>query len=67
MYKVASSEISVDGEKHISYGIDGDTVSVNDISTDREKVEQFAELCNRLEVSEVHLLEVVEDFVSGDI
>ncbi len=67
MYKVISSEIEVEGENYITYGIYGETVSVADISTDRERVEKLAELCNRLDLSEIHLIDVAEDFVGGDI
>ena len=67
MYKVISSEIEVEGENYITYGIYGETVSVADISTDRERVEKLAELCNRLDLAEIHLINVAEDFVGGDI
>ncbi len=66
MYRVISSEITVEGENHITYGINGETVCVNDISTDKESVEKLAELCNRLDLSEIHLIDVAEDFVGGD-
>ena len=67
MYKVISSEIEVEGENYITYGIYGETASVADISTDRERVEKLAELCNRLDLSEIHLIDVAEDFVGCDI
>ena len=67
MYKVISGEITIEGENYITYGIYGETVSVADISTDRERVEKLAELCNRLDLSEIHLIDVAEDFVGGDI
>ncbi len=67
MYKVISKEIFVEGERHISYGIACDSTEVSDLSTDKERVERFAEMCNRLELSEVHLFDAAEDFVSGDI
>ena len=67
VYKVMSSEITIEGENYITYGIYGETVSVDDISTDRERVEKLAELCNRLDLAEIHLINVAEDFVGGDI
>ena len=37
--------------------------SVSDISTIKELVEKIAERCNSLEVSPLHLLDVIEEFL----
>lgn len=66
-YKVSQNEIyDEDGKAHTVYGIEAwssDTCvkSVTDIFFDRQKAENMAALCNRLEVSSVHLTDVAED------
>ncbi len=37
--------------------------SVHDISADKQAIAELVLLCNRLELSTVHLLDVVEDFL----
>lgn len=63
MWSVVEKEISVENFKGKSYGISGATVVINDISTRKEEVEKFAEKLNRLDASEAHALELVEDFI----
>ncbi len=38
--------------------------SVHDITSDREKLKALADTCNRLNLSTIHLLDVVEDFLA---
>ncbi len=63
MWRVIEKEINVENFKGKSYGISGATIEINDISTRKEEVEEFAEKLNRLGASEVHALELVEDFI----
>lgn len=59
-----------DGETHKGYGISiadrsnipGIFVTYDDISTNKEKVENLIFLCNKLELYPVHLNDVIEDF-----
>ena len=39
--------------------------SVNDISSDREKLEELVEICNRAELSLIHLNDVINDFLAN--
>ena len=39
--------------------------SVNDISSDREKLEKLVEICNRAELSMIHLNDVIDDFLAN--
>lgn len=50
---------------YTSYGIATDGYVIEDISTDREMVEKLVHLCNTYELSKVHLMDVVEDWVAG--
>ncbi len=38
--------------------------SVRDITSDKEKLKALVDICNRLKLSTIHLLDVVEDFLA---
>ena len=74
-YAVAGEKYALGEEKRISYGIvayanaeqDGTATivaSVRDITSDKKRLKKLVDDCNRLELSTVHLLDVVEDFLS---
>ena len=74
-YAVAEEKHALGEEKRISYGIvayanadqDGTATivaSVRDITSDKKRLKKLVDDCNRLELSTVHLLDVVEDFLS---
>ena len=74
-YAVAEEKYALGEEKRISYGIvayanadqDGTATivaSVRDITSDKKRLKKLVGDCNRLELSTVHLLDVVEDFLS---
>ena len=65
MWKVIEKEICVENQTVTSYGIAGVTVEINDISTRKEEIEDFVRLLNRLEASEIHAYELVEDFLGS--
>ena len=63
-------------DSRVSYGIvayadaeeDGTATivaSVHDITADRQALSELVEICNRLELSLIHLNDVVEDFLVG--
>lgn len=54
---VAYSNVDQDGTKTI-------IASVRDITSDRDALARLVSDCNRLELSTVHLNDVVEDFLS---
>ena len=39
--------------------------SVNDISSDREKLEELVQICNRTELSLIHLNDIINDFLAN--
>ena len=74
-YGVSEEHYSLDNKIRISYGIVAyaDTgasgiaaivASVRDISPDKQKIELLAEQCNRLELSPIHLPDVIADFLA---
>lgn len=66
-YKLTKGEYIVEGIKHIGYGISlaQSAVSFSDITVDREEAARLVELCNRLQLSPIHLQDVVDDFLAG--
>ena len=38
---------------------------VHDVTTDKQALVELVSLCNRLELSTIHLMDVVEDFLTG--
>lgn len=63
MWKVIEKDIYLEDRTVRSYGISGETIEINDISTRKEEMERFVELLNRLEASEIHAYDLVEDFL----
>ena len=74
-YGICEEHYSFDNKSRISYGIvayadtgaDGIAAivaSVRDISPDKQKIELLAEQCNRLELSPIHLPDVIADFLA---
>ncbi len=68
-------QVTEDDDNKASYGIaacdsekfkEGHAItSVRDVTCDRPALERLAETCNRLQLSPIHLHEVVEDFLIG--
>ena len=46
-----------------SYGVRKNSTIINDISLDKAKTEEFVDLLNRLDASEIHAYDLVEDFL----
>ena len=75
-YGVAEEIYSLGSSSRTSYGIaayaDADedgtatiVASVHDVTTDKQAIDELVSLCNRLDLSTVHLIDVVEDFLAG--
>ena len=75
-YAVAEEKYAFGEEKRTSYGIvayanaeqNGTATivaSIRDITSDKNHLKKLVDDCNRLELSTVHLHDVVEDFLSG--
>lgn len=71
IYSLTESEIELEGEKHIVYGIEVEKQSlceseksvVNNIATDRKRVEEILSIMKSNEVTPVHLYDVMENFL----
>ena len=72
-YGIVDETYSIDSIKRTSYvivgysniDVDGTAtivISVRDVSDDKQKMLDLIELCNRLEVSDIHLYDVINDF-----
>lgn len=75
-YGITKEVYYIGANSRTSYGIiacadntDNDTAtviaSVHDITADRDSLIEFIQLCNRLELSLIHLRDVICDFLSA--
>ena len=64
MYSVISKIIEIEGKTAVTFGISCETVSIDDISTNEMEIKDLVDKCNRLELSPIHLYDVVEDFLN---
>lgn len=64
MYRLISKWRVIEGERHVVYGIRcNDAYCFEDISTNKNAVEELADKCNKFSLSPVHLADVIEDFL----
>lgn len=72
-YKLTKGEYIVEGISHVGYGITLKSdvsqcaVSFSDITVDREEAARLVELCNKLQLSPIHLKDVIDDFLICDL
>lgn len=75
-YGITEETYSLGNTTRVSYGIaayaDADedgtatiVASVRDITANRQALAELVSLCNSLELSTIHLMDVVEDFLSS--
>lgn len=75
-YGITEETYSLGNTTRVSYGIaayaDADedgtatiVASVRDITANRQALTELVSLCNSLELSTIHLMDVVEDFLSS--
>ena len=52
-------------ENNLSYGIkySGNGQRIDDLSFDKQRVQDLVDLCNQLQLDPVHLFDVVDDFM----
>ncbi len=64
-YSVRTDTIFDEDRKRTAYGlnIEPNGISIPDIFTDKGRAEQLADTCNRLEVSPLHIYEIIEDLL----
>jgi hypothetical protein len=65
-YYLIKDKICIENEQYITYGIKCKTTSVRDISTSKEYVKSIIEALNKRDVAEVHLIDIVEDYLADD-
>ena len=74
-YGITEEKYSLGDSTRVSYGIaayanadiDGTVTvvaAVHDVTGDKQKLSEFVDVCNELELSVCHLSEVVEDFLT---
>ena len=74
-YEITEEAYSSGASTHISYGIaayacneDGDIAiidGIQNITADKQSLLALVALCNRLELSVLHLREVIDDFLAS--
>ena len=73
-YELVKEIYEFEGDQRVSYGIVAysdsseeasakSMVSLHDITSDKQKLSELILLCNRLNLSTIHLRDVVEDFI----
>lgn len=64
MFYLIQSEVEVEGTVYATYGIRSNEIVVEDISTDKDAVENFISLLNEAgDVENCHLMDIIEDFI----
>lgn len=63
MYKVTRKIFIAENRIHVGYGIKSPNHRFENISCEREKIERLCDLCNKLNIAEIHLKDVIEDFL----
>lgn len=64
MWKMISTRVTDESGKEVeTFGISRGSTVVKDISVRRSEIEKFVDLLNRLDASEVHAYELVEDLL----
>ena len=65
-YALIQGSYLIDGETHIGYGIgytQNSVLSFEDLTLNRTDAAKLVTLCNELDLSPIHLNDVVEDFL----
>lgn len=60
-FTIIKTQVSIEEKTHNTYGIERDTIRIEDISVNRNAVQSFVDKLNKNEVSDCHLLELIED------
>ena len=64
MWEIISTRIRTEnGKEAETYGISRGSTIVADISLCKSEIQEFVELLNRLDASEIHARDLVEDFL----
>lgn len=64
MWQMTTARVrSESGEIFETYGVSINSTIIDDISLDKEEIQEFVELLNRLGASELHACDLIEDFL----
>lgn len=66
-YTLIESQQSADGQKFVTYGIAGETISFADVSTNKETVEEMITRLNCEQLEESQLMYFIEDELNRTI
>ena len=65
MYKLTQKTTVVEGKEYRVYGIRySDAIFVEDVTTDRARIEGLIADCNKYSLDPIHLMNVIEDFLA---
>ena len=64
MYQLCTSTHFIKEHAYISYGIQHDSMRIEDISLSKGSVEALVVLCNQGKLDPIHLENVIEDFLA---
>ena len=63
MYYLTVGKTKVENKWYTSYGIGYEDKIIKDITTDKDRAQQFVDLLNNLKVSPLHIEDTVLDFI----
>lgn len=65
MYKINKvKRISENSEEITFYGIESESISYEDLSSDFERVKELCHFFNTYDIDERHIKEIIEDFLT---
>ena len=63
LFSLMEVQYCLDGKPYIGYGIQCKEVCIPDITTNKSRLEKTIELCNQLDLSPIHIRDIVLDFL----
>lgn len=64
MFSLIEARYLLEGRYYVGYGIQYGDICIPDITTNKSRLEKFIELCNKLELSPLHIKDIALDFVN---
>lgn len=62
-FNIIEKEVEVENNTYVSYGIERGEIRYDDLSINRKKVEKFIDMLNRNNVSDIHISDLIDDFI----
>lgn len=65
MYQVITGIYRIEGRTYTGYGIGNKDIDikVEDVTCVKKEMETLVEICNRQKLADIHLMDIVEDFL----